>query len=446
MFRDLNEVKSALNGVVEFNGDVKIIDLNRLRDRIIDELVYNAVFNSDENLRERIRKLIRQIARKLGAVPASIQPFYEAMGRGEIGGFTVPAVNIRGLTYDVARALIRAAKSHNVGAFVFEIAKSEIGYTFQRPSEYSACVLAAAIKEGFTGPVFIQGDHVQVSAKKFAQDPQKEIDSLKALVKEEIEAEFYNIDIDSSTLVDLSRPTLDEQQRDNYEVAAEMTEFIRKLQPEGVEISVGGEIGEVGGKNSTPEELHAYMKGYLRVLSEKGNYKGISKISVQTGTTHGGIPLPDGTIAKVKIDFDTLKTLSEIARKDYGMSGAVQHGASTLPEELFDKFPQVGTAEIHLATEFQNIIYSMIPEEFRREIYEFIKKEFKDEWKPDYTEEQFIYKTRKKGLGPFKKQFWDLSQSLRDEICQKLEQKFGLLMKKLNVVNTYDMVRKYVKV
>ncbi|WP_420022033.1 class II fructose-bisphosphate aldolase [Candidatus Kryptobacter tengchongensis] len=384
--------------------------------------------------------------RKLGAVPASIQSFYEAMGRGEVGGFTVPAVNIRGLTYDVARAYVRAVKKHNVGAFIFEIAKSEIGYTFQRPSEYTACVLAACVKEGYQGPVFIQGDHVQVSAKKYAEDPQKEIDSLKSLVKEEIEAEFYNIDIDSSTLVDLSKPTLDEQQRPNYEVAAEMTEYIRKLQPQGIEISIGGEIGEVGGKNSTPEELRAYMAGYLKLLAEKGNYKGISKISVQTGTTHGGVPLPDGTIAQVKIDFETLRVLSEIARREYGLSGAVQHGASTLPEELFDKFPQVGTAEIHLATEFQNMIYSLLPDEFKKEIYEFLKKEFKDEWKSGDTEEQFIYKTRKKGFGPFKKEFWDLPQSLKDEIGIALEKKFSLLLQKLNVVNTYDVVRKYVKV
>lgn len=69
------------------------------------------------------------------------------------------------MTYDVARQIFRVANKHNVGAFIFEIAKSEIGYTFQRPSEYASCVLAAAIKEGYKGPVFIQGDHFQFNAK-----------------------------------------------------------------------------------------------------------------------------------------------------------------------------------------------------------------------------------------------------------------------------------------
>ena len=37
-----------------------------------------------------------------------------------------------------------------------------------------------------------------------------------------------------------------------------MTAFIRSIEPEGVTISVGGEIGEVGGHNSNEEELRAY--------------------------------------------------------------------------------------------------------------------------------------------------------------------------------------------
>ena len=62
---------------------------------------------------------------------------------------------------------------------------------------------------------------------------------------------------------------------------------------------------------------------------------GLSKISVQSGTSHGGVVLADGSIADVKLDLETLRELSEIARKEYGLSGAVQHGASTLPDDAF---------------------------------------------------------------------------------------------------------------
>ncbi|MBM3249177.1 MAG: aldolase, partial [Candidatus Omnitrophica bacterium] len=317
----------------------------------MDKVVLDLILSSDLKSKHIIAKKIFTIAYKNGIYPSSINDFYMARGRKEFSGFTVPAINLRALTYDLAKAIFRVAKNNNTGSFIFEIAKSEMGYTDQPPIEYTGVILAAAIKEGYKGPVFVQGDHFQANAKKYKENPQKEIDSLKELIQEAVESGFYNIDIDSSTLVDLSKKTRLQQQEDNFKVAAELTAFIRKLQPRGIMVSVGGEIGEVGHENSNPEELHAYMKGYRKSLRK--NYQGLSKISVQTGTSHGGVVLPDGSIAQVKLDFETLRTLSEIARNEYGMAGAVQHGASTLPAEAFHKFPEVETAEVHLATEFQ---------------------------------------------------------------------------------------------
>ena len=256
-------------------------------------------------------------------------------GRGEVTPFTTPAINVRILSYDTGRAIFRAAKRLAVGAVICEIARSEIAYTDQRPAEYVAVMMAAALREGFTGPLFIQGDHVQVNAKKYGADAEGELKALRALIEEELHAGFYNIDIDTSTLVDLSQPNLDEQQRTNYERAAELTQFIRERQPDDVTVSVGAEIGEVGGKNSDVHELQAFMEGYNRTIRRLGTAPGISKISVQTGTSHGGVVLPDGKIAKVQLDLAALKALSHDARTKYGLGGAVQHGASTLPPEAF---------------------------------------------------------------------------------------------------------------
>ncbi len=448
MLKNVEELKSTLQGVVEVDGwqKARVANADKLRSSVIDTLVYESVFNSNEEVKSKTRWLIRELAKNLGCGSASIQGLYDAFGRGEVSGFTVPAVNVRGMTYDFARAMFRVAKKHQIGAFVFEIAKSEMGYTLQRPDEYSACILAAAVKENYSGPVFIQGDHFQFNAKKFAEDPRKETEVIRSLIKEAIAAQFYNIDIDSSTLVDLSKPTLEEQQRNNFELAAEMTALIREIEPKGVTVSVGGEIGEVGKKNSTPEEFRAYMQGYVKTLAQKKKgTKTISKISVQTGSSHGGVPLADGTVAKVNIDFDVLKKISEIARKEYGMAGAVQHGASTLPEELFDKFPGVGTAEIHLATGFQNLLYDLFPKEFRETIYDYLRKNMADEKKPDMTDEQFIYKTRKKGFGPFKEQMWNLDKAWFEKANKELEKRFEFIFLKLNMQNTKSIVDKYVK-
>lgn len=427
-----------LRDIVNVSKDgVEIKDRKGL-DSIMDKLIYEAVF-AEEGRKKELLLLVKEIAKACAVIPASIQALYEEMGRN-YPGFTVPAMNIRGLTYDSARAVFRKAMEKDVGAFIFEIARSEIGYTKQRPLEYAAVVLAAAVREGYQGPVFIQGDHFQLVRKNFLSDPAAETGYIKGLIHEAIEAEFYNIDIDSSTLVDLEKPTIKEQQRPNFEKTAELATFIRGMQPRGVEISIGGEIGEIGKKNSTPDELKAYLDGFKEVFKTG---KGLSKLSVQSGTSHGGVVLPDGTLAKVKIDFETLRQLSDLARKAYGLSGAVQHGASTLPEEAFHMFPETGTSEVHLATGFQNIIYdsSHLPAAFRNEVYGFIKTEYTSEKKDDQTEEQFIYSTRKKGFGPLKKKWWDLSDDVRSAIMAELEKKFGLLFEKLRVENTTAIVR-----
>lgn len=449
IYENIDQLKKGVEGVLKVEGnDVKVLDEATLRDKLIDDLIYSAVFSSCQETGEAASWLIKRAGVALGVISASIQSLYEAMGRKEVAGFTVPAINLRGITYDSAQAVLRSAVKGNIGAVIFEIARSEIGYTYQRPAEYTSSVTAAAIKTGFRGALFMQGDHFQVNLKKFTQDPAREVEAVKDLIKEGVEGGFYNIDIDTSTLVDLSKPTIKEQQEQNYTIAAEMTAMIRDIEPEGITISVGGEIGEIGTKNSTVEELQAFMDGYLEELSKRGEeLKGISKISVQTGATHGGVPLPDGTIAKVKIDFDTLEKLSDAARSIYGLSGAVQHGASTLPDEAFDKFLQAGTSEVHLATGFQNIIYdsSSFPAELREKIYNYIKTNLIGERKEKDTEEQFIYKTRKKGFGPFKKETWCLSSEIRKAIGDELENKFSFLFNKLNVLNTKDVVDNYVK-
>ncbi len=434
---NLKELKIAIEIT---NDGISIKDRAKVSS-LMDQLVYEAVFSDDER-KKGLLILIKEIAKACGAVPASIQGLYEAMGKS-YPGFTVPAINIRGLTYDTAKAIFRKSIEKNVGACIFEIARSEIGYTKQRPIEYAAVVLAAAVKEGFQGPVFIQGDHFQLVRKNYLADPAPETNYVKGLMAEAIEAEFYNIDIDSSTLVDLDKDTLKEQQRPNFEKTAELAAHIRAIQPKGVDVSIGGEIGEIGGKNSTPDELKAYLDGFRETFRDG---KGLSKLSVQTGTSHGGVVMPDGSLAKVKIDFETLRQLSDIARKDYGLSGAVQHGASTLPEDAFNMFPETGTSEVHLATGFQNIIYDSqhLPAAFRDEVYNYIRSEFAKERKEGQTEEQFIYSTRKKGFGTIKKKWWDLSADIRGPIMLELEQKFELLFSKLKVENTVDIVRKTV--
>lgn len=442
-FKTLQEMTDSLAPVLRWNDSVQVSRPADLRGEPMDRLAWTAVFAGDALLRETARWVIQEAARAVHAWPSSILPLYLARGRGECSGFTVPAFNIRGITYDTVRAAFRAARSVRASAFILELARSEIGYTQQRPGEYSAVVLAAAVREGWEGPVFLQGDHYQVNAKKHKSDPNSEIRAIESLIEEALAASTFNIDIDTSTLVDLSRRTVPEQQELNCALAARFTRHIWRHEPKGAAVSIGGEIGEVGGVNSTPEELIAYMDGYLQRAGSPGPGHGrISKISVQTGTSHGGTPLPDGSVAPVTLDFEVLRELSRLAREKYGLAGAVQHGASTLPDDAFDRFPGVETSEIHLATGFQNMVldHPRFPKDLKREIEAWVARECAAERKPGWTDEQFLYKTRKKAFGPFKRALWSMSRDVLDALGADLEAKFAFYFRKLAVAGTHDLV------
>lgn len=409
----------------------------------VDSLIYEAVFEEDSSKKqEKLSSLLRAL-NEIGLKGASIYPLYKFFSRSFLG-FTVPAFNLRGMTYDVARRIFRVAKRLRVGAFIFEIARSEMGYTKQRPLEYAVVILSAALREGFEGPIFLQGDHFQFNRRAFLANPEAEKEAIKRLIQEALAAQFYNIDLDASTLIDLEKEDVYEQQRRNFEITAEMAQYVRTLEPEGITVNLGGEIGEIGGKNSTPEELRAFMQGFQECFT--GNI-GISKISVQTGTSHGGVVLPDGRVAEVALDFEVLKRLSQIAREEFGLAGAVQHGASTLPEEAFYKFPEVECVEVHLATGFQNFLYDhpALPSAFREKIYSYLKENFRQEWKEGQSEAQFLYKTRKKGFGAFKREWWDLAPEIKEQILTDMERLFETIFKALKVVNTEELVRKTIQ-
>jgi fructose/tagatose bisphosphate aldolase len=422
-------------------GRLFVTDEAGFRSRAIHDLAWTQTFSQDPATVEAARWLIWEASQQLGAPSASIQELYAARSRGEVSGFTVPAINLRAQVFDMARTVFETARERAVGPVILELARSEQTYTYQRVFEYAPNILAGAVAAGWRGPVFIQGDHYQFNAKKYAADPEAMTEEIRKGCRDAVAAGYLNLDVDSSTLVDLSQPTVDAEQKVNYTRAAEITALIRDLEPAGVTITVGGEIGEVGKQNSNEAELRTYLDGYRRELDARHpGAIGVSKVSVQTGTSHGGVPLPGGGVAEVKLDFEVLRVLGEVART-YGAAGTVQHGASTLPDELFHRFPGVETAEIHLATGFQNALYEhpAFPAELHRAIEAWCFANAADERKAGMTDTQFVYTTRKKAIGPFKRQLWELAT--KDEILASQATKIGFLFDQLKVTGTTDLLR-----
>ena len=441
----VGELVSYLEGICHVEGErVLIDDVEAFRSTAIKDIAWSATFSDDEAVVEAARWLVWEASQELGIRSASIHELYMARSRDEYSGWSEPAINLRTQVFDMAAAGCRAAMELGAGSPIWELARSEQAYTYQRPGEYITSVLAGAIHAGWEGPIFIQGDHYQWNAKNYAKDPEQVTKALHEATLNAMSVGYGNIDIDSSTLVDLSYESLDEQQKENYTRAAELAALIREN--EELVISIGGEIGEVGKSNSNPDELRAYLDGFNKDFAARAGADaiGLSKVSVQTGTSHGGVPTADGKVAEVKLDFEVLRELGIVAR-EYGLAGAVQHGASTLPDELFHKFPEAETAEVHLATGFQNSLYEhpAFPPELYAKVEKYCHEECADERSEGQTDQQFVYKTRKKALGPIKRDLWDLAT--KDEIIASQQAKMKFIFEQLGITGNKATVEKFVK-
>src|SRR5262245_54359180 len=233
----VSDLLSRLSGIVHVHdGAIEIADVARLRADGIRDLAWTAAFSEDQAAVDAAQWIVWEAAQELGVRSASIQNLYMARARGEVAGFTVPAINIRAQTFDMARIAFETATTEDVGAMILELARSEQTYTYQRPIDYSTAVLAGAIAAHWQGPVFLQGDHYQFNAKKYAADPESMTDEIRRACRLAVDASYRNIDIDASTLVDLSLEGEDAQQRTNYERTAELVQLIRTLEADGVTI------------------------------------------------------------------------------------------------------------------------------------------------------------------------------------------------------------------
>ncbi|MDD4989984.1 MAG: class II fructose-bisphosphate aldolase [Candidatus Pacebacteria bacterium] len=382
------------------------------------KIVEQYIFGPEKN-RAKIHNKIKQEAVKRGIFLSSLIPLYKDIAKGNLEGFSVPAFNIRTLTFDIAKSVFRAAKKEKASAFILEIASSEMEYTYQTPDEYAICCLGAAIDEKFKGQVFLQGDHFYLK-----NAINKSVAGLQNLILRAFGAGFYNIDIDCSAL---ALP-------ENIEQTIDLAGFIKQNQPQGINAAIGGEVSSIGGVETTQQELETFLRGAG---------KDIIKVSCQLETRHGGKILPSGDIELVEIDFEKLKRFSEISRQ-YNLAGIVQHGASTLKEEQFSQLVEAGVLEVHLSTLFQNLFFesAYLPKDLKEKMYAYISQNFSREQRSFESEKQFFYAFRKKALGIFKKEIWQMPKKNINGICEELEEKFRFFFKVFGVNNTKDLIKK----
>jgi fructose/tagatose bisphosphate aldolase len=394
---------------------------------------------------ERLKLInnLTSLAIKSGVFPATIGHFYRGLATHQLPPMTIPALNLRGMTYDIARVVWRVVISQNAGPVIFELASSESEIGDQSFEEYAAMVLAAAAREGWRGPVFLQGDHIAVESLEAVSE-------IKIFCRRLINAGFYQIDIDASHIPPPQDANLVAFHQENAFATAEITEFIRSIEDPDNPITLGAEVGEIGKRNTSPKDIESFMSAYMARLPI--GIVPFDKISVQTGTRHGGYVLVDGSTGEMPLDLLLITELGRMVRDNYAITGLVQHGASTLSFENLASLVERGVIEVHLATGIQNIIFDhpAFPADLRSEMIASLVIPFKT---PEGDEQhkriemlsdaQQFYNARWVAWGTYKHQLWSLPEEIKTEINITLESWFENLFKSLKIDNRQQFLRQY---
>jgi fructose/tagatose bisphosphate aldolase len=374
---------------------------------------------------------LREITRSAGVYPASIHDFYAATLRQNYPPMAVPAINIRGMTFDIACAAWRAAQKCQAGPIIFELAPFEMVSGSQDFAEYCAIVQAPAVHEGYAGPVFLQGDLFQVNTRE-------DLPYIKEMIISAIQAGMYNLDMNASPLINQDGISPLEQQKLNGRLIAECAAFALDNSPAGIHLSIGGEVGGLGRNNTTIQDLQAFMNIFSESFSNHAN--GLDKLSARTGTVLGGIVGTDGSISDMPLDLELVEQLAQKLRQDYSIAGLVQHGASTLSVPNLARLAASGVIEVHLGTQIQNIVFDHPA--FPAELIEYMRASLLTskanpaetlKTAPSQSREQRFYHSRLNAWGMFKEDLWVLPDGLREEISSALQMWFKTLFSVLNV-------------
>ena len=143
---------------------------------------------------------------------------------------------------------------------ILEIARSEQTYTFQRPIDFATSVLAGAIAAGWQARSSSRATTTRSTPRSTRPIPRSD-DRGVCGCRLAVEAGYGNIDIDTSTLVDLSKPTLDEQQP-QLRVPPSSPRSSASSSRRRDRSRSAARSARSASKNSTVEELRAYLDGF----------------------------------------------------------------------------------------------------------------------------------------------------------------------------------------
>lgn len=336
-------------------------------------------------------------------LPISGKKIFDALSGEKI---IVMAANIR--CQLSTPGIMRAAKELNA-AVLFEIAKSEVGYTGQSPQEFYDKITGIASELDFNTPYAIHGDHITIK-----ENTLEDIAKAKELIEAEVAAGFTSYAIDASHNFNFDGLNEREQLSDNIDITVKLADLIPK------DVCLEVEVGEVGRNNADGTKkltTVAEAVAFIEALQEQGVKPDL--LAINNGTVHGNIFDKVGNIVEqVGIDIETTKEIAD-AIKPLGVRIA-QHGITGTPLNLMHLLIDAGIAKGNVGTNWQNIYVEHLPEEISFKMVEWTlaseqaaKMKAK---KPEISEKELIAKNIKHSTKIYKDELLSLSGEYKEKI------------------------------
>ena len=432
----MSELSDTIKGCLQVkSGQVNIIDQNIACGTLTDRLIYNAVFHPDIQIKGTSRWLIKAIAQASQIFPASLNGVLDFSKQQGNMRLSIPVFQLPGFSYTMARAIFRAARENNARAFIFEMDSNQISHANQTLGEYSTIVAAAAVREGFKGPIFIQGNHILAHKRDFQQNPNQEKECLKKSINNAINCGFFNLWLDT---FQVALPTQMGTKKNLNSIAllyAEITDSVRTLEPQGLDISLGCKLNPFQELCLEEQDIKEFMEYFQTTLqSLNPGAKGISKLGFSPESNSSTPKQINQPHELEYLDPNTLIRLSKYANEKYGLVTRLNLKPSDISQNTLKRFSGIGNAELKIQLEYQALIidHHDFPSEFKGELnFNF----------PNRVEEEKIRSPiSHKAFGIFKEKFWTLPEPLQQDISKELETTVSSLFKTLQIGNTQEWV------
>lgn len=404
-FRMMSELNDTIKHTLQIKrGGVEILNPEVARGVLTDRLIFNAVFHSETQIKATSRWLIKAIGQSLNIFSSSTHGLQNILNPPARKKMKTPVLQTPHLSYDIARAVFQAIQKHHMGPVIFELGESSMESENQSPGEFSATIFAAAIREEYQGPIFIQAHHIQVNTESFQRAPDKEIQKLKNLIIESIATGIYNLWINGFSISHSPQTRQVKTQNPSSQLLAVATDIIRLHEPKNLDISIGGGVKVSGDSKTFEKDIISFLDEYRENLQKIGeNINGISKISFQP--------------------FEEIPTeIHLMLMNHYGLNGRVPLNSSNFSKEVLEDFSGIGGMEFPLNMPFHSLFidHADLPENIRKTLIGSLSN-------PSISTNNAIKKT-----------LWTLPDTLRENIRNQFVEKIIFFFKTFKTTNALE--------